>query len=185
MNTSRRPMFTTIIYGLLAGTSFIPLVMVMSNLVHWTAAFRLAIWLVLAGYLVILARWGKVSLLSILFPLLLLLLLVFWGVTNSAFLLLALGVLIWVRSGICFQGGLLKSLVTEVALCLGAGALVVFFTPHSILTWGVAVWMFFLVQSVYFVVFADFGEKQEEKVDLDLFHQARTRAERILSAGPR
>ena len=183
MKISRRPMFTTIIYGLLAGMSFIPMVMVMSNLLYWTTSFRLAIWLILAGYLVILTRWGRVSLLSIVFPLLLLLLLVFWGDTNSAFLFLALGVLSWVRSGICFHGGLLKSLVTEAALCLGAGVLVVFFTPHSTITWGVAVWMFFLVQSVYFVIFAELGENQEQEVELDPFHRARSQAERILSAG--
>jgi len=182
MNITRRPMFTTIIYGLLAGMSFIPMVAVMSSLFYWTVAFRLVIWLILAGYLVILTRWGRVSLLSILFPLLLLLLLVFWGDTNSAFFFLGLGILSWVRSGICFHGGLLKSLVTEAALCLGAGALVVFFTPHSTITWGVAVWMFFLVQSVYFVVFADLGEKQEEQAEFDPFYQARARAERILSA---
>jgi hypothetical protein len=184
MKISRRPMLTTIIYGLLAGMSFIPTVMVMSNLVHWTTAFRLVIWLVLAGYLVILTRWGRVSVLSIMFPLLLLLLLVFWGDTNSAFLFLALGVLSWVRSGICFQGGLLKTVATEAALCLGAGALVVFVTPHSTITWGVVVWMFFLVQSIYFVVFADFGDEPEEQVELDPFHQARARAERILAADP-
>ena len=183
MKISRRPMFTTILYGLLAGMSFIPMVMVISSLIHWTAAFRLAIWFVLAGYLVLLTRWGRASLFSIVFPLLLLLLLVFWGETNSAFLFLALGVLSWVRSGICFQGGLLKTLATEAALCLGSGALVLFFTPHSAITWGVTVWMFFLVQSVYFVVFADFGEKSEKQVEIDPFHQARTRAERILSNG--
>ena len=183
MKISRKPMLTTIIYGLLAGTSFIPIVVTMSNLIHWTAAFRLAIWLVLAGYLVILTRWGRVSLLSILFPLLLLLLLVFWGDTNSAFLFLALGVLSWVRSGICFQGGLLKTLVAEVALCFGGGALVASFTPHSTITWALAVWMFFLVQSIYFVVFAD-SDAKEEEVELDPFHQAKRRAERILSVGP-
>ena len=183
MKIPRRPLFTTIIYGLLAGICFIPTVMVISNLVQWTTAFRLAIWLVLAGYLVILTRWGRVSLLSVVFPLLLLLLLVFWGNTNSAFLLLALGVLSWVRSGICFQGGLLRTVATEAALCLGTGALVVFVTPHSTITWGVMVWMFFLVQSIYFVVFADFGEEPEEQVELDPFHQARSRAERILAAG--
>ena len=183
MKIPRRPLFTTIIYGLLAGICFIPTVMVISNLVQWTTAFRLAIWLVLAGYLVILTRWGRVSLLSVVFPLLLLLLLVFWGNTNSAFLLLALGVLSWVRSGICFQGGLLKTVATEAALCLGTGALAVFVTPHSTITWGVLVWMFFLVQSVYFVVFADFGEEPDEQLEIDPFHQARNRAERILSAG--
>ncbi|MCG6982221.1 MAG: hypothetical protein LJE88_12505 [Deltaproteobacteria bacterium] len=184
MKISRRPMLTTIIYGLLAGMAFMPMVMVTSSIIHWTAAFRLTIWFVLAGYLVILTRWGKVSLLSIFFPLLLLLLLVFWGDTNSAFLFLALGVLSWARSGICFQGSLLKTLVTEVALSLGAGTLVVFFAPHSTITWGVAVWMFFLVQSVYFVVFEDFGNKQEERAAPDPFHQARTQAERILSTSP-
>ena len=71
----------------------------------------------------------------------------------------------------------------EAALCSGGGALVVFFTPHSAITWGVTVWMFFLVQSVYFVIFADFGEKSEKQVEIDPFHQARTRAERILSNG--
>ena len=183
MKISKRPMFTTIIYGLLAGTSFIPIVVILGNLVHWTAAFRLAIWLVLAGYLVILTRWGRVSLLSVLFPLLLLLPLVFWGDTHSAFLFLALGVLSWVRSGMCFQGGLFKTLVAEVALCFGGGALVAFFTPYSTITWGLAVWMFFLVQSIYFVVFAD-SEAIEEKVELDPFHQAKRSAERILSVGP-
>ena len=91
MKISRRPMFTTIIYGLLAGMSFIPMVMVMSSLLYWTTSFRLAIWFILAGYLVILTRWGRVSLLSIVFPLLLLLLLVLWGDTDRAFLFLAGG----------------------------------------------------------------------------------------------
>ena len=72
MKISRRPMLTTIIYGLLAGMAFMPMAMVTSSIIHWTAAFRFTIWLVLAGYLVILTRWGKVSLLSIFFPLLLL-----------------------------------------------------------------------------------------------------------------
>jgi hypothetical protein len=183
MKISRRPMFTTIIYGLLAGISFIPTVMAFSSVMEWTAAFRMAMWLVLAGYLVILTRWGRVNLLSIAFPLILLLFLVFWGDTHSGFLILALGVLAWVRSGVCFQRGLLKPLTAEVFLCCGAGALVAFFTPHSTITWGVAVWLFFLVQSVYFVFFADFAETQEQQAQRDPFHQARTRAERILSSG--
>jgi len=184
MKITKRPMLTTIIYGLLCGISFVPTVMVMSSFLYWSTAFRLAIWLSLAGYLVILTKWGRASLLSILFPLLLLLLLVFWGDTNSAFLFLALGVLSWVRSGICFQGGLVKPLLAELTFCLGGGALVAFFTPHSAVTWGLAVWMFFLVQSLYFVFFRDLGEAVGEKVELDPFALARSQAERILSAGP-
>jgi hypothetical protein len=184
MKITRRPMLTTILYGLLGGISFVPTVMVISSFLYWSTAFRLAIWLFLAGYLVLLTKWGRASLLSILFPLLLLFLLVFWGDTNGAFLFLALGVLSWVRSGICFQGGLLKTLLAEFALCLGGGALVAFFTPHSAVTWGLAVWMFFLVQSLYFVFFRDIGEAAEEKMKLDPFELARSQAERVLATGP-
>jgi hypothetical protein len=185
MKITRRPMLTTILYGLLCGISFVPTVMVISSFLYWSTAFRLAIWLTLAGYLVVLTKWGRASLHSILFPLLLLLLLVFWGGTNGAFLLLALGVLSWVRSGICFQKGLLKALGAEFVLCLGGGALVAFFPPHSAVTWGLAVWMFFLVQSLYFVFFRDLGEAVEDRVELDPFELARTQAERILSTGSR
>lgn len=184
MKISRRPMLTTIIYGLLSGISFIPTVIAISKVIYWTTAFRLVIWLILAGYLLVLIRWGRVKLLSILFPLLLLLLLVFWGDTNTGFLFLALGVLSWIRSGVCFQGGLLKTLVAEVALCLGGGALVAYFAPHSTVTWALAVWMFFLVQSIYFVIFTDIGREEKEEMELDPFNQARIQAERILSARP-
>ena len=183
MKTTRRPMLTTIIYGLLCGVSFTPLVMTMGYFLQWSTAFRMTLWLFVAGYLIILTRWEKVKLISVLFPLLLLLLLVFWGDTNSAFLFLALGILSWVRSGVCFQGGLLKSLVAEVALCLGGGALVGSFTPHSTITWALSIWAFFLVQSLYFVIFRDSAEAEEVGVELDPFDRARGQAERILSSG--
>jgi hypothetical protein len=47
-----------------------------------------------------------------------------------------------------------------------------------------AVWMFFLVQSLYFIVAVDAGN-QGEKVELDPFEKARRQAERILSHGTR
>jgi hypothetical protein len=150
MKITKRPMFTTIIYGLLCGLSFVPIIIALSYLLYWPAAFRLIIWLYLAGYLAILTRWGRVRLLSIIFPLL---------------------------------GSLLKTLGTEVALCLGGGALVAFFAPHSTITWAMAVWTFFLIQSLYFVVFRDLTETEEEEVELDPFEQARGQVEKILSTG--
>ena len=42
--------------------------------------------------------------------------------------------------------------------------------------------MFFLVQSLYFVVFADIGAAQEENIRPDPFDQARGQAEKILSS---
>ncbi|MGD8371362.1 MAG: hypothetical protein PVG64_01105 [Syntrophobacterales bacterium] len=181
MKITKRPLLTTILYGMACGVSFIPMMTALSQLFHWPIAFRLTIWLILAGYLVLLTRWGRARFVSVIFPLLLLLLVVFWGGSNTPFLFLGLGILSWVRSGICFQGGLLKTLTAEIAISLGGGGLVSVFAPHTTITWAMAVWMFFLVQSLYFVVVRDIGEAEDEHVSLDAFEQARGQAEKILS----
>ncbi len=182
MKITQRPMFTTVLYGLLCGVSFIPLSTLLNYALYWPTAFMLTIWLYLAGYLALLARWAKAALVSVLFPLLLLLVVVFWGSSTTAFMLLALGTLSWVRSGICFKGGALKTLGSETILSLGGGALVACFTPHSAITWAMAIWMFFLVQSLYFIFFRETGDVGKKEMKLDPFDRAKGKAEKILSA---
>ena len=182
MKMTKRPMLATVIYGLLCGVTFIPVVMALSYVLYWPMAFRLTIWLYLAGYLVFLIRWARVSPLAIPIPLLLLFFLVFWGGSNIGFLFFALGILSWVRSGICFQGEVLKAFSAEAALCLGGGSLVAYFSPNSTITWALAVWMFFLVQSLYFVVFRGSVAGDEEKVERDPFEPAKGQVETILSS---
>lgn len=184
MKLTGRPMLTTVLYGLLCGVVFIPAVMALSGVLYWSMALRLSIWLCLTGYLFLLTRWARVTMVSVLFPLMLPLLLVFWGGSTSGFLLFALIILSWVRSGICFNKGIIEALAAEAALSLGGWALLACFTPHSTVTWAMAVWMFFLVQSLYFVFLGDIGEVEQEKVELDPFEQARGQAEQILSTGP-
>lgn len=75
----------------------------------------------------------------------------------------------------------MKTLTAEIAISLGGGGLVSVFAPHTTITWAMAVWMFFLVQSLYFLVVRDIGEVEEEHVSLDAFEQARGQAEKILS----
>ncbi len=181
MKITRRPMLTTVLYGLFCGVTFIPLSAALSYALCWSMAFMLTIWLYLAGYLVFLSRWARATLVSILFPLLLLLVVVFWGDSTTGFMLLALGTLSWVRSGICFKGGLLKTLGSEAILCLGGGALVAFFTPHSTITWAMAIWMFFLVQSLYFIFFRETGKVGKKEMKLDPFERAKGKAEKILA----
>lgn len=182
MKMTRRPMLSTILYGLMCGVTFVPVSMVLSYVIYWPEAFRLAIWSYLALYGLLLARWAKANPISIVFPLLILFLLVFWGNSNSAFLLLGLGILSWIRSGICFQRPLAKMLGVELFICIGGGALVAYFAPHSTLTWAMGIWMFFLVQSLYFVLMGETGG-EEETLTLDPFEEAKRQAERILSNG--
>jgi hypothetical protein len=56
------------------------------------------------------------------------------------------------------------------------------FAPISLTNWAVAIWMFFLVQALYFVFFEDHHLSGQE-LRPDTFEQAREQAEKILSAG--
>ncbi|MES0349735.1 MAG: hypothetical protein ABUK19_03365 [Desulfobacteria bacterium] len=180
MKITRRPMPATILFGLIGGLFFIPISMVLGYIIYWPMVFRLAIWSYLGLYGVLLTRWGKVNAISIVFPLMVLLVFAFWGNSNSAFLLLALGILSWIRSGICFQRPLFKTLGAELFVCIGGGVLVAYFAPHSTLTWAMGIWMFFLMQSLYFVLVGEISG-EEEKLAVDPFEQARRQAEKILS----
>jgi len=130
-----------------------------------------------------LTSWSKKSFISAVFPLLLALAAIFWVNSISAFLLIALGVFSWIRSGICYPRQFTRRFFAEIVLCLGGGALVAILTPLSVLSWALAVWLFFLVQALYFVLFEKDDHTAQEDIERDPFDQARTRAEKILSAG--
>ena len=181
MKATRRPMLTTILFGLGCGICFIPVSMILSYFIHWPMALHFTVWSSLALYGLLLTRWGRVSPLSIVFPLLLLFAFIFWGNSHTAFLLIALVILSWIRSGICFQSSRLKAMGAELIVCLGGGALVTYFTPHSPATWAMVVWAFFLVQSLYFVVLGEMEKNPVEETIRDPFDEIRRRAERILS----
>jgi len=182
MKATRRPMLTTIFFGLGCGICFIPISMVLSWFIYWPLALHFTVWSYLALYGILLTRWGRVSPFSIVFPLLLLFVFIFWGNSHTAFLLIALVILSWIRSGICFQSSRLKAIGAELIICLGGGALVTYFTPHSPATWAMVVWAFFLVQSLYFVLRGEMDKKQREETILDPFEEIRRRGERILSS---
>ena len=183
MKIVRQPVVTTILFGLACAVLFVPLTSVLTTLTYWPMSFRIIIWAYCAGYAWMLAKWGRVSLLSLVFPLLLLLLFVFLSGSISAFLLFTMGVVSWIRSGICFKGSLGKTLGAELLVCLGGGIMVAAFEPHTIITWAVAIWMFFLVQSLYFVLFTKSAETEAaEEENVDLFERARRRVEAILDS---
>jgi hypothetical protein len=173
-------MLATVFFGLACALSFMPSAVALSYLFSWSTAFRLILWLYLAVYGFLLTRWAKVRFVSIIFPLLIGLFFALWGYSTTPFLLLAIGIFSWIRSGICFQRPLAKMLATELIISLGGSSLVAYFAPHSPATWAMGLWMFFLVQSLYFMVVRDTVDKEID-VSLDPFEEARRHAEDILS----
>jgi hypothetical protein len=178
-----KPVRTTIVMGLAFGLLFAPVSTILNLFLPWSVAFQLTLWLFLAAYSLVLCRWAGASLLACGFPLAILLASTLWLRSTRDFLLLLVLVLGWVRSGVCFRKPLWQAVGAEALVGLGGAALVGFFAPHSMAVWALGVWMFFLVQSLYFVLTGDVGDEEETEVALDPFEKARRQAEEILSAG--
>lgn len=186
MTISGRPVRTTIVFGLLAALAAVPLLTALDLFVYGPRALGLTLWLALAVYALLLARWARTGIPGILFPLLVLLLFALTGDALPLQLLLSAGILAWIRSGVCFPGRPVRTAVVELLLSVGGGALVLSFHPASPLTWALGLWMFFLLQSLYFVLSGNHpaGDAEERAGPEDPFDQARAQAERILSGGP-
>ena len=185
MNILQRPVMTTILFGLVCGISFIPLNLVLNKLFFWSSAICLTLWLFAAGYSLLLGHWSKNKIMPILFPLIFLLSAVFLVKSMVAFSFLALAAISWIRSGICFKehGGI--KLVVELLLCVVGGALIAAFTPGSALAWALGIWMFFLMQALYFAIFDSSTPTlhSQYEQEVDPFERASRRAEDILLTG--
>ena len=97
------PIRSTIIWGLISGLLCIPLSVGLSRFVFWPLSFQLSLWVLLAGYGVLLSRWAPKSLKSVSFPLLLLCFAALFIRSPSVFVFTSLVMLSWIRSGICFK----------------------------------------------------------------------------------
>jgi len=174
------PLWSTMIFGLLGGLFFIPLALGLSHFVYWPKNLMIPVWIYVALYSGFLTRWSMKSNQSIVFPLLLPLLALPWMDSISLFMLLIFGSLSWIRSGVCFPDNRGKKVLMEVLLCLVAGGLFMSLKPNTLLTWAMAVWVFFLVQTLYFVFHAT-NDDVTESIKGDPFENAREQAENVLT----
>ncbi len=176
-----RPIRTTIIYALAGGFLVVPTAMLLSTYLPWVMAFKLALWADLAIYATLLARWSRTRLLAVMFPLALLLGTALWQRTYAGFFFLAVGVLCWVRSGICFQEAPLRTLAAEVITVLGGSALVMLFGGQTSLSWALAICLFTLVQAFYFFLVPNSKKIAEKnRVTGDPFDRAVEEARKVL-----
>lgn len=177
-----KPVRTTLVFGLLSALTIMPVLWYRDAYRAWPMALELAIWLNLAVYAVLLCRWSRTRLAAVLFPLALLLGVALWPRTHTGFLLMTLGILSWIRSGICYRGRPLRALTAELVTVLGGSMLVALWWPRSVIAWALAVWLFFLVQSVYFFILPGNVSGREAPHKADPFEQARKEAERVLES---
>lgn len=177
-----KPVRSTIFFAILCGVLYLPLLGALSRLWFYPSAFQILVWGQLAVYAVLLARWSHTRLWRIAFPLLLLLMVTLLPGAYGSFVILALGMLSWIRSGICYHNSSLRSLLAELATVAGGVALFAFLTGPSALSTALGMTLFGVVQSLYFFIIP---MNSEEKIDAkaqDPFEQAFLEAEKIIDA---
>ena len=182
MNAIPTPIRTTIVFGLIGGFFFMPLTVGFSYVLPWSTAFCLTVWIYLAIYSVLLIKGCGQKMTAIAFPLLIALLTIIWTDSATTNLIIATGVLSWIRSGICYPNQFTKRVMAEVVLCAGGGILIAGFAPVSVLSWAIAIWLFILIQALYFVIFEN-SLSEQAGLQKDPFEAARAQAENILAAG--
>ena len=183
MNSTAKPIRSTIVWGLFSGFAFIPLCAGISHVLFWPLGFQVSIWILLAGYGVLLARWAQKPLGSIFIPLLLQFLAAFLIRSTDVFLFLALVNLSWIRSGFCFnQRSFGKRLGVEMVFGPGAALFVLGWVPAVSIPWALGVWLFFLTQALYFVLF-EYRYDAEAGIKADPFEKAQMAAQKILANG--
>ena len=172
-----KPIRTTVVFALVSGFLALPLTELLGRFGSYPAAFKWVLWVDLAIYALLLARWSRTRLLSILFPLALLLGVAFWPDTWVGFHALALGVLCWVRSGICFSDTPLRALTAELVTVVGGIALVGTLGSNSTAAWPLGLCLFILMQALYFYIIPTDSDRKIKNASRDPFEQARHEAE--------
>ena len=145
------PLLVTVIFAaaaaaLLAGAASLPL-----RSAHRPVAMNLSIFLCLAAYSAFLARVSGRNLRDLFAPLFLLAAVLAASGSVAGFALPASAGLSWLRSGICFPGPTARRVCAEALTCAGGLALTWLLLPQSPYGLALGMWMFGLVQALYFL----------------------------------
>lgn len=180
MTAPRHPLRGTLLAGLGFGLIVAVGLTVLPPVVPAVAVFKCLIWLCLAVYTVLMARWADKPFFPALFHLVLLAAIGLFLRRGTDFLVVSLLIFSWLRSGVLVSGPTLRKFFAELIFCGGGAVLLSLFAPRSATTWGLAVFLFFQIQCLYFFLVLPTDPKRNET---DPFETARAEAEKLFSAG--
>ena len=143
-------------------------------------AINAAIFLCLAAYSAFLARSSGRSLRALFAPLFMLAAVLAVAGSVTGFVVPAAAGLSWIRSGICFQGSMPRRVCAEVVTCAAGLALVWLLQPPGPYGGALSMWMFGLIQALYFVLVDSERTGLPEKQGQDRMEKTHRRADVIL-----
>ena len=180
MNRNFSPITASIIFAAAAGLLLAAVVSLPLRPAARITAANAAIFLFLAAYSVFLARSSGCSLRALFAPLFMLSAVLAAAGSVTAFVVPAAAGLSWVRSGICFPGSMARRLCTEALTCPAGLAMSWLLQPPGIYGWALGIWMFGIIQALYFYMVDVDPACLPEKMGRDKMAQAHRRAEALL-----
>jgi len=180
MNKKISPVATTVIFAAAAALLVAAVATLPPRPVTRINAANAAIFLCLAAYSVFLARSSGRSQRALLAPFFMLSAVLAVAGSVTAFVVPAAAGLSWVRSGICFPGSMTRRLCAEALTCPAGLAVVWLLQPPGPYGGALGIWMFGLIQALYFVVVDIEDSGLPEKQAPDRIEQARRRADALL-----
>jgi hypothetical protein len=174
------PINASLIFAAAAALLFAAVMSLPFRLAPRSPTLNAAMFLCLAGYAALLSRLSGKGLRVFFAPFLILAAVLAVAGSLAGFVIPAAAGLCWIRSGICFPGPLVRRIFAE-ALTVAAGlALVVGLHPAGLTGWTLGLWMFFLIQALYFVIIDATALPRSEHRDRGQLEAARRRAEALL-----
>jgi len=180
MNKKISPVPTTVILAAAAAMLVATVTILPLRPIPRTAALNAAIFLCLAAYAAFLARSNGRRLRALFAPLFMLAAVMAIAGSVTGFVVPAAACLSWIRSGICFQGSLPRRVCAEAVTCAAGLALVWLLQPPSPYGWALSMWMFGLIQALYFVVVDAESSGQPEPTVRERIEEAHCRADVLL-----
>jgi hypothetical protein len=145
-----------------------------------TTTLNAAIFLCIVAYSAFLARSSGRSPRALFAPLFMLAAVLAVAGSVSGFVVPAAACLSWVRSGISFQGSIPRRVCAEGLTCAAGLALVWLLQPPGPCGWALSIWMFGLIQALYFVLVDAERSGLPEKQVQDRMAKTHRRAETLL-----
>lgn len=174
------PVAASMIVAAAATLVFVVVINLPPLLIPRPAALRTAMFLSLAAYAGFLARLSRRNLRDLFGPFVILSAVLLAGGSVAGFVIPAAATLSWIRSGICLPGPIARRVFAETMTCAAGLVLAGMLQPPGLLGWVLSVWMFGLIQSLYFLAVDSKPCSLPGRPDRKSFEAAHSRAENLL-----
>jgi hypothetical protein len=163
---------TTIVFALISGTLMLPAVELLRLYWAWPTAVKVVLWIDLAAYAVLMARWSKTAPGLLVMPFAIVLGAALWPQSYWGFFTLTLGVFSWIRSGICFNRMPMRAILAEAVTVIGGVLLLALLGGHGTVAMALKLCLFLLVQSLYFFIVPSDATALKRGAAQDTFEEA-------------